>query len=367
MKVAVIGCGIAGAICAATLAEKGVAVTVFETGRGPGGRTSQRREITEDGKELLFDHGAPFFSVDDNEVMNLVSEWEARGLVAEWKEKFGCFDQIGAKFIDLEKEAPSKRYVGIPGMNSICKALCLEPGVETKFGVTVGKLEWLKDRHSWSLSSLDGEDLGHFDGVVATDKNIASPRLTGRTRQPPPLDPNCAPEIAMKLQHVPAHSCFALMLAFSEPLLSIPIKGFSFRDSKILSWAFCDNSKPGRSHVCENSERWVLHSTDEYAKGIIAQSGLQKPSKETLLKVAGELFQEFQSSGLDIPQPFFMKAHRWGSAFPDIAIAGKEKCLCDRSKRLAICGDFCLSPSVEGAILSGKQAATDLLDILSCL
>ena len=59
------------------------------------------------------------------------------------------------------------------------------------------------------------------------------------------------------------------------------------------------------------SERWVLHSTMEYAKDVIAQTGLQKPSKETLSKVGNEMFQEFLGTGLSIPQPFFKKAHRW--------------------------------------------------------
>eukprot|EP00268_Persea_americana_P015206 TRINITY_DN1692_c2_g1_i2.p1 TRINITY_DN1692_c2_g1~~TRINITY_DN1692_c2_g1_i2.p1 ORF type:complete len:407 (+),score=81.58 TRINITY_DN1692_c2_g1_i2:106-1326(+) len=367
MKVAVIGSGISGAVCAASLAEKGVSVTVFESGRGPGGRTSRRREITGDGKELFFDHGAPFFTVEDGEVMNIVSTWETRGLVAEWKANFGCFDQTSAKFVVLEKEGTSKKFVGVPGMNSICKALCLEPGVEAKFGVTIGKSEWLESRSLWLLSGLDGQNLGHFDAVVATDKNIASPRFTGLTGQSPPLDPNVAPDVAVKLQEVPVRPCFALMLAFSEPLSAVPVKGFSFRDTEVLSWAFCDSSKPGRSHVPSSSECWVLHSTAEYAKGIISQTGLQKPSSDTLVKVAQEMFEAFQSTGLHIPQPFFMKAHRWGSAFPAVAVAGKEKCLWDRNKRLAICGDFCVSPSIEGAVLSGKQAAANLLEILSCL
>lgn len=107
-------------------------------------------------------------------------------------------------------------------MNSICKALCLEPGihyyngcyfvfsilmylkldcnlyvisslmfvflgVEAKFGITVGKLEWLESRSLWLLTGLEGQDLGHFDAVVATDKNIVSPRFTGLTGRSPPL------------------------------------------------------------------------------------------------------------------------------------------------------------------------------------
>ncbi|CDP13620.1 unnamed protein product [Coffea canephora] len=42
-KVAVIGSGISGAVCASALAKNGISVTIFESGRGPGGRMSQRR------------------------------------------------------------------------------------------------------------------------------------------------------------------------------------------------------------------------------------------------------------------------------------------------------------------------------------
>jgi hypothetical protein len=66
-----------------------------------------------------------------------------------------------------------------------------------------------------------------------------------------------------------------------------------------------------RLHPYFYSERWVLHSTAEYAENIIAQTGLKKPSDVTLNKVAEELFQEFQSTGANVSQPFFKKAHRW--------------------------------------------------------
>lgn len=61
------------------------------------------REVVEDEKELLFDHGAPFFNANKTEVLGLVHEWESKGLVACWKEKFGFFDRISNKFFDLEQ------------------------------------------------------------------------------------------------------------------------------------------------------------------------------------------------------------------------------------------------------------------------
>ena len=59
--------------------------------------------------------------------------------------------------------------------------------METKFGAGVGRLEWLEDEGSWSLNGMDGQNLGHFKGVIASDKNVFSPRFTDLTGRPPPL------------------------------------------------------------------------------------------------------------------------------------------------------------------------------------
>ncbi|KAL4564157.1 hypothetical protein LXL04_028210 [Taraxacum kok-saghyz] len=253
----------------------------------------------------------------------------------------------------IEKHA--RKYVGIPGMNSICRALCHEPGIESKFGVMVGRLEWLENEESWTLADVNGQDLGKFNGVVASDKSTFSQRFTQVTGKPPPLDLKVIPGLADMIEEVPVRPCFALMLAFENPLSSIPLKGFSIDNSQLLSWATCDSSKPGRS---TSSERWVLRSTEEYAQGIIGRAGLQKPSNAALSEIVDELFQEFQRTGLDISLPFFKKAHRWGSAFPAISTTKDEKCIWDKRKKLAICGDFCVSPDVEGAIASGLAAAS---------
>ncbi|CAN1335727.1 PSPTO_1126 [Linum perenne] len=377
-KVAVVGSGISGAVCASTLAKHGVSVTLFDSARGPGGRMSRRRETCEDGKELLFDHGAPFFCATNNDVLNLVHDWESKGLVAEWKHSFGDFDFLSKGFLNIEQEQTAKRYVGVPGMNSICRALSNETGVESKFGVGVGKIEWLDDEKAWSLTSSGGQELGHFKGVVASDKNIVSSRYTEVTGFPPPLDLSFSPEFAAKLQDIPVNPCFSVMLAFAEPLSSIPVKGITFKNSDVLSWGYCDSSKPSRPST---SERWVLYSTAKYATSVIAETGLKKLSSEALDKVAEQVLSQFKSTGLHIPHPFFMKAHRckvcltasgyWfvhrGGAFPATSIAAEEKCLWNGERKVAICGDFCVSPNVEGAILSGMAAASKLsASFLSC-
>jgi predicted NAD/FAD-dependent oxidoreductase len=76
----------------------------------------ERREMMEDGTELRFDHGAPYFTVSNNEVARVVSGWEARGIVAEWKATFASFDLATGKFTDFEKVRalnpnPCRRFI----------------------------------------------------------------------------------------------------------------------------------------------------------------------------------------------------------------------------------------------------------------
>lgn len=61
------------------------------------------RETSEDGKEMLFDHGAPFFTVTNSDVLTLVREWESGGLVAEWKVNFGSFNCVSKIFVNIQQ------------------------------------------------------------------------------------------------------------------------------------------------------------------------------------------------------------------------------------------------------------------------
>lgn len=342
-QVAVIGAGVAGSVCASLLAAKGLGVKVFDSGRGPGGRMSQRREKVEDGSELMFDHGAQYFTVKTAEVQQLVDKWQASGIVADWEGRFGTLNVATGEFV--EDTDVKKRYVGVPGMNAICKALTTSPGVQAKYGAQVVGLDWVEGLDTWSLKFKDGENLGNFTAVVVADKGAAKLLLEGAG----------FPEWHKKVAAVKAAPCFAVMMAFSSPLTLIPLDGFVVEGSKIVSWAARDSCKPGRAKT--SSECWVVHSTAEYAAGIIAQAGMGKPSNELLAAVASDLLTGFQSLLPDMPTPIYMKAHRWGGAFPTTPIAPEEKCVLIEDRRIALCGDFCVAPKVESALLSGMQAS----------
>ena len=85
-RIAVVGAGIAGAACAASLQQAGVQVTLFDKSRGVGGRMSTRRAAWagEGGNECTveFDHGAQAITARQPRFRVLLARAEAAGMSA---------------------------------------------------------------------------------------------------------------------------------------------------------------------------------------------------------------------------------------------------------------------------------------------
>ncbi|MFN3613491.1 MAG: NAD(P)-binding protein, partial [Rubrimonas sp.] len=105
-RIAVIGAGMAGLVCARTLADRGGAVTVFDKGRGIGGRMATRR--TAEG--WTFDHGAPAVH--------------------------GVAPDLAAR---LAGAAAEGGLAGLPGMSGLLAPLAA--GLDLRCGVEVGPVE----------------------------------------------------------------------------------------------------------------------------------------------------------------------------------------------------------------------------------
>ena len=322
-RVAVVGAGISGLICARTLADHGVTVTVFEKSRGVAGRMATRR--TEDG--LAFDHGAQYFTVSDESFGRHVRSWQEDGLVETWN---GMIRVLREGRID-PCQTQMRRFVGTPGMTAVCKHLATE--IDVHLRCEIASLQPVGN--SWRLTDRTGKSLDTFDIVVVSAPSPQSARL---------LEP--VPELAGLAGQVIMEPCWAVMAAFDTPLPAA-FDGAFVQDSA-LSWVARNSSKPARP---SSRDCWVLHGSASWSREYI---------DETVEEVKVRLLEEFwRMAGLPPIPPTWIAAHLWRYALPLEPL--QHRCLFDPASGLGACGEWCPGPRVEGAFLSGAAAARCVL------
>lgn len=305
-----------GLVLARVLMGAGFGVRVLDKGRGPGGRLSTRRNANGG----TFDHGAQYFTARDPLFRAQVEAWVEDGVVAEWT---GRIQTLEHGRVSPAKE--SVRYVGVPGMSAVAKALA--EGLDVRCGVRVERV--VREGASWRLTSETGEDLGLAEVVVAAvPAPQAVPLLAG------------VPGLAEQARAARMTPCWAVMARFDAPV-AVAWDGAFVEDSP-LSWVARDTSKPGRP----TGERWVLHASAEYSAAHL---------EETPEQVAPKLVEAFGTALGMAVRPMEAVAHRWRFASPSPAL--ETASLYDAALGLGACGDWCAGPRVEGAFLSGVALA----------
>lgn len=133
-SIAVIGAGLAGAVCAWALQQSGHRVQVFDKARGPGGRLATRRlEWTrEDGTigRARLDHGALAFTAVTEAFEAFLRQMEGLGLVTPWA------PALAPDSLPLEAQGPLR--VVTPDMPALCRHLVAD--MDTQWSVQVDRL-----------------------------------------------------------------------------------------------------------------------------------------------------------------------------------------------------------------------------------
>ncbi|REJ97320.1 MAG: FAD-dependent oxidoreductase [Planctomycetota bacterium] len=319
-RIAIVGAGVSGLVAAGRLQAGAGKVSIFDKGRGVGGRISTRR--TEQGSQ--FDHGAQYFTVRDARFRRVVKDMQADGVVAPW----------GGRIAKLERGTitPSsenhERFVGVPTMSAVGKWLARDLPIQ--LGTRIAVADRLAA--AWRLTDTGGQPCGDFDWLLVAMPAPQAAELLGES----------APAIADACRQVKMDGCWAAMIDFPEPL-PLEFDGAFVHDSP-LAWVARNSSKPGRP---SQRESWVLHAGPEWSEAHLAE-----PAES----VADAMLAEFyRVAEVATQQPSHLAAHRWR-----FAQAGKpldEGCLLDAELRVAVCGDWCAGSRVEGAVLSGLAAA----------
>ena len=189
---------------------------------------------------MQFDHGAQYFTVRDQRFQRYVDSWQLDGIVQPWPGRICALSNGGAQW----KEKQTRRFVGVPTMNAVCRHLA------DQLPVTFGTLVAPPERRNgyWYIADCEGRGLGNFDYLVTSAPAPQSAELLA-----------AAPNLQAAAAEVRMGGCWAVMLGFDEAL-DLPYDGAFVADSP-LSWIARNNSKPERQ---SGGECWILHASPDW-------------------------------------------------------------------------------------------------------
>ena len=320
IEVAIIGAGVTGLATASRLSPRNY--RIFEKSRGPGGRLASKRMDA-----VRADIGAQFFTVRDHRFQVAVESAVAAGFVTQWKPNMGTF-QDHQPIASPDHQA---RFVGHPYMNSLGRFLSQD--IEIQLESRVQMVEPNGDLFRLILTS---QETLTADCVLVTA----------------PVD-----QMVAMLQHFDVEqlgSRFAMdptwttVLSVEEPLRGSAGESFDALfggDHPLFDFIAVENSKPGRQ-----SNYIVVHATPEWSTQHLESDPAE--ISELIREAFSETFQVTTQARL---------SHRWRYARPINPKFTAQKGIYQVSPNLWVAGDYLAGGRVEGAYLSGLEAAERIL------
>jgi predicted NAD/FAD-dependent oxidoreductase len=293
----------AGLAAARVLAAAGCGVTVYDKGRRPGGRLAVRRA---DG--FTFNYGCQFATGRDagflEHLLRHGAAWPAAG---------------------------EGRYSGIPDMAALAS------DVPVRVNTHVSGLEQSGDK--WALRLCDaavtppsyfgpeGVAEEKFDAVILA---VPAPQARG-------LLETCRHEFAAALEPVRFEPCWALMLGFDRAMDGPAV----LRNSDgAIAWLARENSRPGAAAA---PVAYTVHAGADWSETHL---------EDDPAAVVAALTAAFAALSGVAAAPVYARAHRWRYALAARPLG--EAFLWDETRRLGVCGDWCLAGRLEAAYLSGS-------------
>lgn len=320
-SLAIIGCGIAGLTAARICQKAGMAVTLYDKGRGVGGRCATRRR-----DDFAFDHGAQIIGATDGKFRGEVRNWVMSTSVQRWK----------GQFLGLPKDMPL--FVGAPGMNALPKMLA--QGLNIYLPVEISAVVAEPD-NQWGLLDAEGRLLAAYDAVLLTCPPEQAHNLAGTLLGPENFN-----------RPVSMRAVWTVMAAFQRPL-NTELAGIVM-DGEPLSWAAKNSSKPRRDPT---PETWVLHAGSD-----VSEQFIDHPREE----VVGDLLAAFEHGLTEtLPPTSYATAHRWRYANAEGSSLNGEKSYFDPGLGIALAGDWLNPPTshhygIQSAWQSGFDAGERL-------
>lgn len=321
-KVAIIGAGLAGLSCATRLQQLGCEVEIFEKSRGPSGRMSTRQ-----GDGWVADHGAQYFTARDPLFIDALDSWIHEGVVSLWNPKMGVYENGQWH----EHHSHEKRFVALPGMNALGKYLANHLTLHAN--QTIDQL--IPINHQWQIHSKEfGLINSVFDYLVLA---IPAPQASALTQ-------GHANEIQSVCNLVNMNGCWTVMARFTDQP-KFPFDA-AFVNGEKISWICRNQSKPQR----DGKESWTIHASPQWSQEHIELN--ENDANAQLLQCAQNLGFDYRSAEIS--------THRWryASGYAE----GNPEFFFLPELNFGLCGDWLHSGRVEGAWLSGRKLADQIMN-----
>eukprot|EP00555_Chaetoceros_dichaeta_P010604 CAMPEP_0198258676 /NCGR_PEP_ID=MMETSP1447-20131203/8030_1 /TAXON_ID=420782 /ORGANISM="Chaetoceros dichaeta, Strain CCMP1751" /LENGTH=431 /DNA_ID=CAMNT_0043945845 /DNA_START=44 /DNA_END=1339 /DNA_ORIENTATION=- len=395
--VAIIGGGIAGCAAARSLTLHDPAhakVTVYEIGRGPGGRASTRRTRSIPG--LGLNHGAPYADICSLEGKELVRDL---GLM-EFRGMRGWVDSASGGFTSFEEEEDTRFVTGADNeMSNLASSLLASSTsntpITTRYSSMIRSLSHIPSPTSpngqrWQLHDKSGTTLGSADYLIIAGSGIAHPRWTDTFGGDPPLVAAAAKNKGNDA--ILDNALASIARQKSDPILAVFFyctgdaatkwRELGFQIGKLRNTNNHDGPHEVLSkiiiqpHEEDGGCAVVLHSTAEFARantGVFGSTSSaarvgdasSDSSREDIL--IAQMLQALSAIPGYPTVDTTMTAdgasygpllHRWGNAFPVGDPLARDLTVCPIS-RVGFCGDYTETEarmgSVEAALLSGTS------------
>ncbi len=354
--VIVVGAGMAGLVCARQLMRADLDVLVVEKSPGVGGRIATRRIIPKpEEPPIIVDHGAQFITADTDSLHRLIKELVSLDLLVEWTRSIHILSEQGLNPGTVDRQKP--RYIAPQGMTSIAKYLAQSLKIVSKCRIIAVTVQ----DETWHLQAEDGQVSQCRHLVLA----IPAPQILSVL--PTGLVKSLA--IYPLLASARYTACISVIAGYPRTTSIPEWRGIECHDSNLF-WVTLDSSKrsqPGPPVL-------VLHATPHFSSNYL-------DADREALEQAGRALLSYGSHRLGewIAKPVWMQVHRWRFAFPTenlglaslatwvprVPSAGSAQSLTvDTALSLICAGDWCGGPHIEGAWISGHDAANQLLSMM---
>jgi len=392
-SIAVVGAGVAGCALVASLRRGGFQgpLTLWESGRGPGGRTATRRSRRDAG--LRIDHGAPLLNITGAAPLPLLDALLAAGAIEPWEPARALLTGSGT----LERSdgrdplARGRLFRGVGGMDHLCGGLLAlaEPPLEVHYGVMVRDLA-LSEQGRWRLLDRDRNLLAEADWLVLAGTLLAHPRsrlilawdtVPLRAAAEVLADPQLRHALAALASIRSEARSNLLLLAGGDAArawLACPFRLLRFDAAAEQRWRLsCLAIQPledGRVAVVAHSSAIFAaeHLSVYGSRSSIARELALPPRSDQEAAVIEALTEAVEGALAPWLEPRLIRQGdrqlmRWGAAFPLEPGLPTALSLC-RQARVGFCGDYVAGEGfgrVEGALRSGASLAQSLLEALA--